>query len=53
MRLTPATADGAAWVAKALSSRAKAVFLADEVVIAGRLVPWLMTQAAQAHLLVD
>jgi hypothetical protein len=53
VQLTPATTDGRAWTARMLSARAKAVFLADEVLVAGTVVPWLMPEAARAHLLVD
>jgi len=53
VRLTPATADGIAWTAQLLSPRAKTLFNADEVVVAGTLVPWLMKEAARADLRID
>jgi hypothetical protein len=53
VRLTPATMDGGAWIACLQTRRAKAVFMADEMVVAGRLTQWFLHVAAQAHLFVD
>jgi cytidylate kinase len=53
VRLTPASADGAAWRAQLLSARAKTLFNADEVVVAGTLAQWLINEAARADLRID
>lgn len=53
VRLTPVSQDGRAWAACVLTRRARAVFRADEIALAGAARQWVLLQAAEGGLVVD
>ena len=53
VRLTPASANGAAWAAQLVTGRAKVLFQADEIVVSGPMWSWLVGCALEAGLVVD